>query len=103
MTNSRVLLIIRENTPHAYFSNDVGTKSSVDDLPDIEARMASTSSGVTRVMPVKVAPVCCELHINGPGAMLPSTAVTLPSILVMAGGEPRYRLPSVKLPTFYRQ
>ena len=56
---------IRKNTPLADFSNDVGTKSSGDDFPDIETRMASTSFGVTRVMSFRVAPVCGESDVNG--------------------------------------
>ena len=68
------LAMIRENTPLANFSNDIGTKSSGNDFPDIEARMTSTSSSVTRVMSFRVAQVYYGSDINGSGAVLPIVA-----------------------------
>ena len=61
--------MIHENTSLADF-----TKLSGDDFSDIEAKMASTSSGVTSLMSFRVAPICCWSDINGSGAMLSSAA-----------------------------
>ena len=61
-----------ENVSLSALSTDVGTKSSGDDLPDIDDNMGSTSSGETVVKSLRVGPVCGESDISGSGTTAPS-------------------------------